>query len=226
MLKEQGFSAAKAEKLLLQTNYMPVFTAHPTEAKRRIMQEALRRIFILLQSTDDRSLSQVERDEASDRLLAEIQLLWKTDEVRPGKPTVQTEVKNGLHYFEKSLFEAIPILYRNLQRAWRQTYPDSPRTLPSFIQFGSWIGGDRDGNPHVTARVTRGSLPDAGTCHPRRIHPPRPRPGKHPQPFLPSDQTGPNACAPAWKPTARCWTGCGTEPVHYSRQSRTVASWK
>lgn len=154
-LKDQGFSAAKAEKLLLQTNYMPVFTAHPTEAKRRIMQEALRRIFILLQSSDDRALSQVERDEARERLLAEIQLLWKTDEVRPGKPTVQTEVKNGLHYFEKSLFEAVPILYRNLQRAWRRTYPDSPRTLPSFIQFGSWIGGDRDGNPHVTARVTR-----------------------------------------------------------------------
>ncbi len=154
-LKEQGFSAAKAEKLLLSVEYMPVFTAHPTEAKRRIMQEALRRIFILLQSSDDRTLSQVERDEASDRLQAEIQLLWKTDEVRPGKPTVQTEVKNGLHYFEKSLFEAIPSLYRNLQRAWRRTYPDSPRTLPSFIQFGSWIGGDRDGNPHVTARVTR-----------------------------------------------------------------------
>lgn len=154
-LKEQGFSATKAEKLLLSAEYMPVFTAHPTEAKRRIMQEALRRIFILLQSSDDRALSQVERDEARERLLAEIQLLWKTDEVRPGKPAVQTEVKNGLHYFEKSLFEAIPLLYRNLQRAWRQTYPDAPRMLPSFIRFGSWIGGDRDGNPHVTARVTR-----------------------------------------------------------------------
>ncbi|MCY4610945.1 MAG: phosphoenolpyruvate carboxylase [Gammaproteobacteria bacterium] len=154
-LKEQGFSATQAEKLLLSAEYMPVFTAHPTEAKRRIMQEALRRIFILLQSSDDRTLSPVERDEASDRLLAEIQLLWKTDEVRPGKPTVQTEVKNGLHYFEKSLFEAIPLLYRNLQRAWRQTYPDTPLALPSFIRFGSWIGGDRDGNPHVTARVTR-----------------------------------------------------------------------
>ncbi len=154
-LKEQGFSAAKAQKLLLSTEYMPVFTAHPTEAKRRIMQEALRRVFILLQSSDDRALSQVEREEARERLLAEIQLLWKTDEVRPGKPTVQTEVKNGLHYFEKSLFEAIPVLYRNLQRAWRQTYPDAQETLPSFIRFGSWIGGDRDGNPHVTARVTR-----------------------------------------------------------------------
>ena len=154
-LKDQGFSATKAEKLLLSAEYMPVFTAHPTEAKRRIMQEALRRIFILLQSSDDRALSQVERDEAGDRLLAEIQLLWKTDEVRPGKPTVQTEVRNGLHYFEKSLFEAIPILYRNLQRTWRRIYPDAPRTLPSFIRFGSWIGGDRDGNPHVTASVTR-----------------------------------------------------------------------
>ena len=154
-LKEQGFSAAKASELLLEADYMPVFTAHPTEAKRRIMQEALRRIFILLQASDDRTLSQVERDEASDRLLAEIQLLWKTDEVRPGKPTVRTEIKNGLHYFEKSLFEAIPLLYRNLQRGWRMTYPDAPQALPSFIRFGSWIGGDRDGNPHVTARITR-----------------------------------------------------------------------
>ena len=154
-LKEQGLSAAKSAGLLLETDYMPVFTAHPTEAKRRILQEALRRIFILLRFLDDRALSQAERDEVGDRLLAEIQLLWKTDEVRPGKPTVQSEIGNGLHYFEKSLFEAIPVLYRNLQRAWRMTYPDAPHALPSFIRFGSWIGGDRDGNPHVTARTTR-----------------------------------------------------------------------
>lgn len=154
-LKEQGFSAKQTAALLETAQYMPVFTAHPTEAKRRIALEALRRIFILLPATDDRTLSAMEQQEACERLQAEIQTLWKTDEVRPGTPTVQSEIRLGLHYFEKSLFRAIPRIYRNLQRAWRQVYPDAPYPLPSFIRFGSWIGGDRDGNPHVTSRVTR-----------------------------------------------------------------------
>ena len=154
-LKEQGFSAATVAELLGETEYMPVFTAHPTEAKRRIVQEALRRIFVLLQSADNNTLPNSERHEINESLLAEIQVLWKTDEIRSGKPTVESEIRNGLHYFERSLFKAVPLLYRNLQRTWRQVYPDAPQDLPSFIRFGSWIGGDRDGNPHVTPRVTR-----------------------------------------------------------------------
>ena len=154
-LGAEGFSAAEARQLLGRIEYMPVFTAHPTESKRRVLLEAQRRIFLLLQETERRDRSAAERADTRRRLQVEIQLLWRTDEVRPGSPTVRTEIINGLHYFERSLFAAVPLLYRNLERAWAQVYPEDPGRLPTMIRFGSWIGGDRDGNPHVTPDVTR-----------------------------------------------------------------------
>ena len=154
-LKRQKFSAADIVNLLEQAQYMPVFTAHPTESKRRIMLEALRRIFVLIEQCDDRNLGEVRRKELEDRLRAEIQVLWKTDEVRPGTPTVESEIVNGLHYFQCSLFDGIAGLYRNLERAWHRVYPGTTLSVPSFIRFGSWIGGDRDGNPFVTPDITR-----------------------------------------------------------------------
>ncbi len=155
LIKERGYSGEEAREALQDLCYMPVFTAHPTEAKRRVILETLRRIFLLLPQTDDLSLGPIVREEATGKLLAEIQALWKTDEVRPGSTTVHSEIANGLHYFEASLFSSIPRIYRNLERAWNMVYPDTPCDVTSFVRFGSWIGGDRDGNPHVTARVTR-----------------------------------------------------------------------
>ncbi len=154
-LKKRGYSADDIRQMLGGMCYMPVFTAHPTEAKRRVMLEALRRIFLLLPESGDMTHNLLDREEATEQLLAKIQTLWKTDEVRPAATTVYSEIANGLHYFEASLFTAITRMYRNLNRAWRLVFPDEPCTLGSFIRFGSWIGGDRDGNPHVTARVTR-----------------------------------------------------------------------
>ena len=154
-LGAEGFSAAEARELLGRIEYMPVFTAHPTESKRRVLLEAQRRIFLLLQETERRDRSAVERAETRRRLQVEVQLLWRTDEVRPGSPAVGTEIINGLHYFERSLFAAVPRLYRNLKRAWAQVYPEDTGRLPTMIRFGSWTGGDRDGNPHVTPDVTR-----------------------------------------------------------------------
>ena len=154
--QEQDISAEQFQKLLNNLSYMPVFTAHPTESKRRTTLECLRRIFIAIEQLDDPRLSMLQKESLTRELKNEIQILWKTDEVRDKKPQVIDEVKNGLYYFRESLFDAIPVIYQFLERAIQQVYPEDAEkfSIPAFLHFGSWIGGDRDGNPFVTAKVT------------------------------------------------------------------------
>jgi phosphoenolpyruvate carboxylase len=154
--KEQNISAEQLQKLFNNLSYMPVFTAHPTEAKRRTILECLRRIFNNIKELDDPRLGQYQKKSVLQNLSNEVQILWKTDEVRAEKPKVIDEVKNGLYYFRESLFDAIPIIYQYLERAIQRVYPEDAGSfdIPAILQFGSWIGGDRDGNPYVTAKVT------------------------------------------------------------------------
>ncbi|MEW5727455.1 MAG: phosphoenolpyruvate carboxylase [Pseudomonadota bacterium] len=155
-LKAQGVEAGHLQELLDSLRYQPVFTAHPTEAKRRTLLEAQRRLFLLADQLNEPHLSDVQRERIGQTLLNQIQVLWKTDEVRVHKPEVVDEIKNGLFYFRETLFDAVPVIYRNLQRAVAKSYGDKAAvTVPRFLRFGSWIGGDRDGNPFVTHRVTR-----------------------------------------------------------------------
>jgi phosphoenolpyruvate carboxylase len=135
----------------------PVFTAHPTEARRRTVLHKLHRLRLQVGALD-RETSLGERERALERLREEITALWHTSEVRRGRPTVLDEVRNGLYYFEGSLWSAVPRLYRDLEEALRRAYPGQAFPQPSFLRCGSWIGGDRDGNPHVDARVTEQTL--------------------------------------------------------------------
>ena len=153
-----GFDASQIQDLLDQMTYIPVFTAHPTESKRRSVMNALRRIFLLNDRLNAQRLSKVEREELTADLETEIQQLWRTNEVREHKPQVRDEIKNGLYYFRTSLFNAVPHIYRNMERKINKHYPDSNITVPSFLRFGSWIGGDRDGNPFVKPETTAMSL--------------------------------------------------------------------
>lgn len=156
-LIDQGLTADQVQALLNQLGYMPVFTAHPTEARRRAVMVALRRIFVTAERLNDKArLSAVEWQELLDELEAEIHVLWKTDEVRVQKMEVIDEISNGLHYFQEGLFQAIPQAYRAVERTIRRVYGAQRIQIkvPSFLRFGSWIGGDRDGNPFVTAQVT------------------------------------------------------------------------
>jgi len=155
----QGVPAEDVQKLLDRLMYMPVFTAHPTEARRRTLMQCLRRLFLLGERLNDPRLSREETAEINAQLASEIQILWKTDEVRPKRPEVRTEIRNGLYYFRESLFKAVPDTYRFIEKAARRTYglgPDGRPLLsvPSFLRFGSWIGGDRDGNPFVKPETT------------------------------------------------------------------------
>ena len=161
--QDQEITADELQTLFDNLSYTPVFTAHPTESKRRTVMQLQRTFFTIIDQLTDPRLSQFERDDLVDNLQSQIEVLWLTNEVRGSKPTVSDEIKLGLHYFQRSLFEAVKIDYRHLERAVIQSYGEdnigNPIVkVPSFINFGSWIGGDRDGNPFVTSDITRMAL--------------------------------------------------------------------
>lgn len=149
-----GMSADQVQQLFDKLAYIPVITAHPTEAKRRSILYAQRRIFETNEKLNDSRLSRPQRQKVIDELETQIQILWRTDEVRESRPQVRDEINNGLYYFKESLFKAIPTIYRNLETRVREDYPNDQIQIPSFLHFGSWIGGDRDGNPNVKPETT------------------------------------------------------------------------
>jgi phosphoenolpyruvate carboxylase len=140
-----------------------VFTAHPTEARRRTILDKLRQIAdaldrrqaagLILPDEDARPQPEID-DATADAVLAETTSLWQSDEIRRVRLEVIDEVKNGLYYFESGIFDLIPRLYRELERALAKEYPGHQWDVPSLLRFGSWMGGDRDGNPNVTPAVT------------------------------------------------------------------------
>ena len=152
--RAQGINEEQLQSLMNQLLYMPVFTAHPTESKRRTIMELLRRIFVTADQLDDPRLNKSEREYVVKQLESQIQVLWKTDEVRSTRPRVKDEISNGLFYFHESLFNAVPATYRNMEKAIKRIYDSDNVVIPSFLKFGSWIGGDRDGNPNVKPKTT------------------------------------------------------------------------
>src|SRR5215470_128612 len=138
----------------------PVFTAHPTEITRHTIRLKRRRIARLLERLDHVLLSQADALDYESQILAEITALWQTDEVRLKKPTVRDEIHMGLDYFPMVLFETLPRLYDELGDSVRDEYGLAAERsrIPELLEFGSWIGGDRDGNPFVTAHCTRDAL--------------------------------------------------------------------
>ncbi len=133
----------------------PVMTAHPTEAARRTLLEKHRRVAELLTEFDAAELPRRQREVLAGRLAAEVESIWQTDEVRQTQPTVLDEVNNGLYYFDATLFEAIPSMLKELEVRLAENFPGvRVKDGAAPVRFGSWIGGDRDGNPFVTAEVT------------------------------------------------------------------------
>ena len=155
---DMGMSAERLQHLLDRLTYIPVITAHPTEAKRRSVLYALRRIFLTNEKLSDTRLGKAQRQNVISELETQIHILWRTNEVRENRPQVRDEIKNGIYYFKESLFTAVPVVYRNLEERIRQHYPGAHINVPSFLKFGSWIGGDRDGNPNVKPETTELAL--------------------------------------------------------------------
>lgn len=146
----------RLQSVVDRMDLVPVITAHPTEAARRTLLEKHRRVAGLLAARDAPGLPDRRREALSRELAAEVEAIWLTDEARHTNLRVRDEVSNALYYFDATLFDAVPDLLDELDRQLGLTFPgvrlrDDGR-LP--LRFGSWVGGDRDGNPNVTAAVT------------------------------------------------------------------------
>jgi phosphoenolpyruvate carboxylase len=159
-LKEAGVSADQAVSALKEIVVTPVFTAHPTEVARQTILLKRRRIALQLERLDRLPLTAEKAEDCENNIRAEVTSLWQTDEVRLAKPTVDDEIRMGLRYFRLSLFDALPKIYSEVAESFRDVYgiDVDDATLPNLIQFGSWIGGDRDGNPLVKPDCIRDAL--------------------------------------------------------------------
>jgi len=154
----EGIAGETVCDLLRSIRIRPVITAHPTEAKRVSVLERHRRIYLRLFDLESPRWTPRERDELIRSLHDEIELLWLTGELKLEKPSVAQEVAWGQYFFNENLFDVVPQLLAKVQSALEQSYPGLDFEVPLFFQFGSWIGGDRDGNPYVTSDVTREAL--------------------------------------------------------------------
>jgi phosphoenolpyruvate carboxylase len=159
-MRRVGITADEALEWLKRVLIVPVFTAHPTEVARRSVMFKRRRIGEFLETLDRIPVPEQDLARLEQLVLAEITSLWQTDEVRSRRPTVYDEVKMGLDYYDVSIFETLPSLYREISEALHAAYGLEIETLalPQVLCFGSWIGGDRDGNPFVTPQVTRDAI--------------------------------------------------------------------
>lgn len=153
-LKERKISYEEVQEIISGISLELVMTAHPTEAMRRAILDIHKRISEDVMLLDNPTLTFREREQLREKLLNEVLTLWQTDELRDRKPTVLDEVRNGLYYFHETLFEVLPDVYQELERCLTKYYPAHGWHVPTYLRFGSWIGGDRDGNPSVTSDVT------------------------------------------------------------------------
>ncbi|MFC5407621.1 phosphoenolpyruvate carboxylase [Cohnella soli] len=153
-LKETNLSIDEVRDLLTDISLELVMTAHPTEATRRDVLDIHKRIAEEVMELDNPTLTYREREKLREKLQNEVLTLWQSDELRDRKPTVLDEVRNGMYFFHETLFEVLPDVYEELERCLRKYYPEQSWHVPTYLRFGSWIGGDRDGNPSVTADIT------------------------------------------------------------------------
>ncbi len=153
-LKENNINEDMIQEVLNKLSLELVITAHPTEAAKRSILEIQQRIAVILKKLDHPLLTKRERSKLEESLFNEVTILWQTDELRHNKPTVLDEVRNGLYYFDQTLFEVLPEIHREVEICLEKNFSAKKWDVPNFLRFGSWIGGDRDGNPNVTPEVT------------------------------------------------------------------------
>jgi phosphoenolpyruvate carboxylase len=163
-LRASGVDEAGLDAAFERLRISPVLTAHPTEARRRTTLVALRRCARLLERLDDARLTPSEDREIRRRLREEITILWRTSDLRAIAPEPLDEVRTAMAIFDATLFTLVPRLYRSADAALDAPRGRAIRTgerpprVPAFLRYGSWIGGDRDGNPFVTAELTERAL--------------------------------------------------------------------
>ncbi|MBO6585723.1 MAG: phosphoenolpyruvate carboxylase [Gracilimonas sp.] len=152
-LKEEGCSYEEALDVFQQMDIQPTITAHPTEARRRSVLLKQQELASMISRLGDSDITPDEKIDLRREILNVLNLLLLTDEVRAERLSVEDEVENGLFYFTHSIWDSIPILYRDIRQAFDTYYNERPE-VPIVLKYRSWIGSDRDGNPNVTSSVT------------------------------------------------------------------------
>jgi phosphoenolpyruvate carboxylase len=152
-LDEAGIDPQVIQAILDRAMVHPVLTAHPTEVQRKTVLHLQRTIARLLESRDCACRSSDETEENEGDLRAAVLALWQTRLLRPQRLAVIDEVRNGISFFEDTFFAELPRLYAQFESLLRRRHPGVAWHLPAFYRIGSWIGGDRDGNPYVTAPI-------------------------------------------------------------------------
>ena len=166
-LRNGGTPPSEMRRLLDDLLIKPVFTAHPTEAKRRTILLKLLDLTRLLRELDAHVLLPSEKEANWNQIREIVVSLWQSDVNRDRRPDVLDEVREGLYFFDTTLFDLLPEIYDELEQALEREFPQYLEgaeaggpggRLPTFLRYGSWIGGDRDGNPYVTQEVTENAL--------------------------------------------------------------------
>ena len=162
LLKQKGFTPTQIVDQLHEIHVEPVLTAHPTEAKRTVMLEHLRELYLLVVKRENHMYSWIEQNQIRKNIKIILHRIWRTSDIYTEKPDVSSELDNITHYLTQVFPEVIKLHDRRLIQAWEEAGFDQEliRKANSFpkITFGNWVGGDRDGHPLVTADVTRRTL--------------------------------------------------------------------
>ncbi|MET0918307.1 MAG: phosphoenolpyruvate carboxylase, partial [Burkholderiales bacterium] len=169
-----GFNGQDLERFLEKSVVTPVLTAHPTEVQRRAVLNRQRDLARLLLERDRLQLTREERAANEDGIRRNVLALWQTRVLRSVRLTVADEIENGLAYYEYTFLRELPRLYADIEDQLASAWPGNGPMLPSMLRVGSWIGGDRDGNPYVTHEVTRHAMKRHATValdsHLKQIH--------------------------------------------------------
>ncbi|MQY50398.1 phosphoenolpyruvate carboxylase [Rhodocyclus gracilis] len=157
-IAEAGVSLPRLHDFFASALLSPVLTAHPTEVSRKSILQSQHEIARLLDRRERIELTAEEHEESDLALRRAILTLWRTRMLRPDRLAVVDEINNGISYYDDTFFAELPRLYGHLEDLLRRRFPDENWRLPPFFRVGSWIGGDRDGNPFVTADILRTAL--------------------------------------------------------------------
>ncbi|MEL6216691.1 MAG: phosphoenolpyruvate carboxylase, partial [Pseudomonadota bacterium] len=158
-LKAQGIDAAAVRDMLNKVEVRLVLTAHPSESKRQEVLIKLREIALMTRDYDRTTLLPREEHSLLDAMAERIEELWHTRPTRSTKATVSDEVQFGLYFLTDVIMDEVVDIHIELRQALDKHYPDADwSNLPQVVKFASWVGGDRDGNPNVTADVTLDTL--------------------------------------------------------------------
>lgn len=160
--KKQGLKENQMLEIIREVKVIPVLTAHPTEAKRISILELHRAIYLQLVKLENKNFSEIERKEIEGEIISLLERWWRTGEVYLEKPTIISERNNVMHYFTKVFPEILKKSDQQFRQSWKYAgfNSQSLNSLKSFpmVQFGSWVGGDRDGHPYVSAEITGNTL--------------------------------------------------------------------